>query len=67
MFNFLNLSLPLLRWAGHNTNLHANSNISKALRLSIDFLEDFKRIINKLSNGIMIDTLCTCDFQVIDV
>ena len=45
-----------------------DSNISKTVRVNIAFaLIIFKRIFNKLSNGIQVDTLCTCGSQVIDL
>ena len=63
----LTLSLPKPHWAGDNTDLSSDSNISKTVRVNIPFANIFKRIFNKLSNGMQADRLCTCGFQVIDV
>ena len=62
----LTLSLPVTRCAGHSTDLHSNSNISKTVRVNNAF-NLFKRVFDKLSNGIQIDRLCTCGSLVIDV
>ena len=39
----LTLSLPLTRWAGDNSELPSNSNISKTIRISIAFTKSFFR------------------------
>ena len=68
VFSSITLSLPVPRWTGHNTDLPLDSNISKTVRVNIAFaLNILKRIFNKLSNGIQVDTICTCVSQVIDV
>ena len=67
-FLMLTLSLPVPCWAGHNTDLHSASNISKRIRVNIVFSTAiFKGIFNKLSNGMQVDRLCTCGSQVIHV
>ena len=49
----LTLSLPLTRWAGHNTNLSSNTNISKPVRVNIVFARNvFQRVFNKLPNDV---------------
>ena len=37
----LTLSLPVPGWAGDNTNLRLNSNISKIAKVNIEFIERF--------------------------
>ena len=39
MGNLLALSLLMVRWAGDNTDLHSNSNISKTVRVNVTFAE----------------------------
>ena len=41
----LTISLPVPRWAGDNTVLLTNSNISKAVRINIAFTECFLKSI----------------------
>ena len=41
------LSLPVSRWAGHNTDLPSDSNISKTLRVNIAFAEHFLKNIQQ--------------------
>ena len=41
MFITLTVSLPVLRWAGGNTDLPLGSNISKTLRVNIAFAATF--------------------------
>ena len=51
---YLTLPLPALRWAGHNTDLPSDSNISKPFN-------------GNLSKVMKVDRLCSCGSQVIDV
>ena len=66
-FKNLMLSLLVLCWAGHNTDLPSDSNISKTVRVNIAFDRTFFKKIFKLSNGIPVDRIYTCGSQVIDV
>ena len=66
-FKNLTLSLLVLCWAGHNTNLTSDSNISKTVRVNIAFDKTFFKKIFKLSNGIQVNRIYTCGSQVIDV
>ena len=66
-FKNLTLSLLVLRWAGHNTDLPSDSNISKTVRVNIAFDRTFFKKIFKLSYGIQVNRIYTCGSQVIDV
>ena len=67
----INFSTPFDPRAVQNTDLHSNSNISKTLRVNIDFKKKtttfFKRVFDKLSNDIQLDRLRTCNSRVIDI
>ena len=63
----LTFLLPVPRWAGDNTDLTLNSNISKMVRVNIAFTRTFLRVFDKLSNDIQADRLCPCGSLVIDV
>ena len=60
------LSLPVPHWAGANTDLPSNCNISKMARVNIAFKKCFLKRINKLYNYMQVDRLCTCGSLVID-
>ena len=63
----LKLPLPVTHLAGNNTELPSNSNILKTVRVNIVFTKIFFLKIDKLSNDIQVDRICTCGSSVIDV
>ena len=64
----LTLSFLVPRWAGGNTDLTSDINISKTVGVNIAFNRIyFHRTFNKLSNVMQVDRLCSCDSRVIDV
>ena len=61
---YLTLLLSVPRWPGANTNLLSNSNILKTVIVNIAFT---LRVLDKLSNDMQVDRLCSCSSIVIDV
>ena len=64
----LTLSLPVIRCAGHITDLASNNNISKTAEVNTAFTINFvERVFDKLSYGIQVDRRRTCGSLVINV